>query len=166
MPNMAYCLISIITREKNILHNAGLLIINKPEIHWDSYFDMYMLYYLQINSLCNQNINNIGPCTLSPKLVHNFPTLKNKYDLMCQSRLHTFVHRKKKSDWVFCVFLIRSKHFETCFDNSEPPYKRPPKSRMASDPLRLTAQSTVYRSLHTEFMEIGGLLFNMWLQYH
>ncbi len=31
----------------------------------------------------------------------------------------------------FGVFCIRSKHFERCFDSSEPPYKRTPKSRMA-----------------------------------
>ncbi len=63
-----------------------------------------------------------------------FRTLKNKYDrTLCQSRVHTasetfFRHKNNKK---ICVFRIRSKHFERCFDNSEPPYKRTPKSRMA-----------------------------------
>ncbi len=70
--------------------------------------------------------------------VRNFHTLKNKYDLtLCQSRLHTaseiFIRHKKNSDRVrfFCIFRIRGKHFERCFDSLEPPYKRTPKSRMA-----------------------------------
>ncbi len=69
--------------------------------------------------------------------VRNFHTLENKYDLtLCQSRLHTaseiFIRHKK--NWIgsiFSVFRIRSKHFERCFDSSEPPYKQTAKSRMA-----------------------------------
>ncbi len=30
----------------------------------------------------------------------------------------------------------------------------------------VSQHKALYRSLHTEFMEIGGHLFNMWLQYH
>ncbi len=58
-------------------------------------------------------------------------------------------------------FCIRSKHFETCFDNSEPRYKRTSKSRMASDKsIHFVSQhKALYRSLHTEFTEIIGLLF-------
>ncbi len=39
-------------------------------------------------------------------------------------------HKKIGSGSIFCVFRIRGKHFERCLDNSEPPYKRTPKSRM------------------------------------
>ncbi len=74
---------------------------------------------------------------MSEMFNRNVCTLKNKYDLtFCQSRLHTasemFVHHKKI--WIgfdFCVFRIRGKHFERCFDSSEPPYKQMPKLRMA-----------------------------------
>ncbi len=41
------------------------------------------------------------------------------------------VIKKFGSGSIFCVFCIRGKHFERCFDSSEPPYKRTPKSRMA-----------------------------------
>ncbi len=30
------------------MHNEGLLNINKPEIHRDSYFEMSTLYYFQL----------------------------------------------------------------------------------------------------------------------
>jgi len=83
--------------------------------------------------------------------VRNFRTLKNKYDLtLCQSRFHTasetFVSHKKKfgTGSIFCVFRIRGTHFERCFDNSEPPYKRTPKSRMPSD--KLSSSSTVWQT--------------------
>ncbi len=89
--------------------------------------------------------------TESEMFVQKIRTLKNKYDLtLCQSRLHTadetFVHHKKiRKGLIFCIFRICSKHFERCFDNSEPPYKRTPKSRMAIVKfiLRLAAQSNV-----------------------
>lgn len=75
----------------------------------------------------------------------NFCTLKNKYDLtLCQSHLHTaskiFVCHKKKFRYIFSIFHIRSKHFERCFDSSEPPYKRTPKSRMAIVKFTLVSQ--------------------------
>ncbi len=61
------------------------------------------------------------------KLLKNY-SLKNKYNLtLCQSHLHntseTFVHHN-------FFFWIRSKHFESFFNNSELPYKRIPKPRM------------------------------------
>lgn len=34
--------------QKNVMYNVGLLIINKPEIYCDSYFEMYMLPYFQL----------------------------------------------------------------------------------------------------------------------
>ncbi len=72
------------------------------------------------------------------------------------------VIKKFRLSSIFCIFRIRSKHFERCFDNSEP-LDTSACQNCQVDPLRLAAQSTVYRSLHTEFTEIGGLLFNMWL---
>ncbi len=71
-------------------------------------------------------------CPLRPLHTESEIFLKYKYDLtLCQSRLHTasdtFVRHQKIR---IRIFRICSKHFERCFDNSEPPYKRTPKSRM------------------------------------
>ncbi len=64
--------------------------------------------------------------TESEFFVRNVCTLKNKYDLMlCQSRLHTaseiLVRHKFGSGSILGVFRIHGKHFERCFDSSEPP---------------------------------------------
>ncbi len=51
-------LLNIITIKKDLMHNAGLLIINKPKIHWDSYYEMSVL--LQYDKICTlPTINNI-----------------------------------------------------------------------------------------------------------
>ncbi len=78
-----------------------------------------------------------GHCTLSPnfsseifarwkinttsRYVNHVYTLPSKF---------SSVIKKFGSGSFFCVFRIRGKHFERCFDSSEPPYKRRPKSRM------------------------------------
>ncbi len=104
--------------------------------------------------------------------VWNFHTLKNRYDLtLCQSRLHTasetFVRHKKNSDrvWFSAFFhiianILRGVLTVQSHRTSE---RQIQNGDYQVHPLRLAAQSTVYRSLHTEFTEIGGLLFNMWL---
>ncbi len=75
--------------------------------------------------------------TESEIFVWNVRTLKNKYDLtLCQSRLHIafsiFIsHNFFWMGLIFEFFCISSKHFERCFDSSEPPYKQTPQSRMA-----------------------------------
>ncbi len=38
--------IPLMTKKDNFMHNAGLFIISKPEIHQDSYFEMSTLYYI------------------------------------------------------------------------------------------------------------------------
>ncbi len=100
--------------------------------------------------------------------VRNFRTLKNKYDLtLCQSCLHAaskiFIRHKKNLDRVrfFCVFPIRAKNLQRWFDSSESPYSQNPERRLSNS--STSSQSTVYRSLHTEFTETGGLPLNMWL---
>ncbi len=40
--------IPLMTKKDNFMHNAGLFIIRKPEIHQDSYFEMSTLYYFQL----------------------------------------------------------------------------------------------------------------------
>ncbi len=40
--------IPLMTKKENFMHNAGLFIISKPEIHQDSYFEMSTLYYIQL----------------------------------------------------------------------------------------------------------------------
>ncbi len=34
--------------KKLFMHIEGLLIINKPKIHWASYFEMSMIHYFQV----------------------------------------------------------------------------------------------------------------------
>ncbi len=108
---------------------------------------------MEVEALCFGGVFLLGGqdnCTAS-NLVRNVRKLKNKYDLtLCQSRLHTasetFVCHKKNSDWVRFLHPWQAN------------------AKIQNDycqvhPLHLAAQSTVYRSLHTEFTEIGGLLF-------
>ncbi len=69
MPNTFYFVTKIlkIIRKHFLIHNEGLLIINKLDIHWDSYFEMSILYYFQqlvkkkkrrVEKYGNQNTNN------------------------------------------------------------------------------------------------------------
>ncbi len=110
--------------------------------------------------------------TESKFFVRNFRTLKNKYDLtLCQSRLHTaseiFVrHKKNCIGFDFLRFSHPWQAFWEVFWQFRVTVEANAKIQNGAcqvHPLRLAAQSTVYRSLHTEFTEIGGLLFNMWL---
>ncbi len=73
--------------------------------------------------------------------------------------LITFTHclqnlsKKIASGSIFLYFRIHGKHFERCFDSSEPLYKWTPKSRM-----------TIVKFIHfVSQHKVGGLRFNMWL---
>ncbi len=110
--------------------------------------------------------------TESEFFIWNFRTLKNKYDLtLCQSHLHTaseiFVrHKKIRIGFDFLPFSPPWQAFWEVFWQFRATVEANAKIQNGDcqvDPLRLAAQSTVYRSLHTDFTEIGGLLFNMWL---
>ncbi len=98
-----------------------------------------------------------GHCTLSPKFSSEmFACWKINSTSHYVNHIYALPRCQKfGSGSIFCVFRIRGKHFDRCFDSSEPLYKRIPKSRMVIQvqvhPLYLAAQSTVYRSLHTEF---------------
>lgn len=37
--------------QKNVIHNSGLFTINKPKIHWDSYFEMSMIYSCSLKKM-------------------------------------------------------------------------------------------------------------------
>ncbi len=121
------------------------------------YYDFFSLLW-KLGSL----LWKIDTCNLKTiaHWVRNYHSLKNKCELtLCQSRLHTasetFVRHKKN----YIEFFASVVSVFRCFDNSEPPYKRIPKSRMA------IVKFIHFISQHTEFTETGGLLFNMWLQY-
>ncbi len=112
--------------------------------------------------------------TESEFFVWNFRTLKDKYDLtLCQSRCtlppkFASVMKKFGSGSIFLHFSHSWQEFWEVFWQFRVTVEANAKIQNGDcqvDPLRLAAQSTVYRSLHTEFTEIGGLLFNMWL-YH
>ncbi len=49
--NIVLWLLNIITIKMDLLHNEGLLIIDKHKIHWDSYFEMYVML-LQYDKIC------------------------------------------------------------------------------------------------------------------
>ncbi len=82
--------------------------------------------------------NSEGHCTLSPNFSSEIFT---RWKINTTSRYvnhvctlppkFSSVIKIFGSGSIFCVFRIRGKHFERCFDSSEPPYKRTPKSRMA-----------------------------------
>ncbi len=102
--------------------------------------------------------------------VRNVCTLKDKYDLtLCQSRLHTaskmFIRHKKFGSGSFFFFLHCShpwQAFWEVFWQFRATVQAIAKIQLGDcqiHPLHLT----VYRSLHTEFTEIDGLPFNMWL---
>jgi len=66
-------------------------------------------------------------CTQSLKFLSEiFTCWKVNTTLRCQSRLHT-----ASKTCVHNTIGIHIKHFERCFDSSEPPYKQTAKSRMA-----------------------------------
>lgn len=90
--------------------------------------------------------------------------LKNKYDLkLCQSHLHTvfenFVHHKKLYQVGF------SKFFTSVASILRGVFYTPKmvKSKMPTDKfiLFVSQHKALSRSLHTEFTQIGGLLFNV-----
>ncbi len=63
----------LMTKKDNFMYNAGLLIISKPEIHQDSYFEMYTLYYFQLLILKDER--NMGTklplMTKNDNFMHN-----------------------------------------------------------------------------------------------
>ncbi len=105
--------------------------------------------------------------------VHNlsdfFAHWKIKTTSRCVNNVYTLppklssIIKKKGSGLIFCIFRICSKHFEGCFNNSESPNKQMAKSRMAIVKyIHFVSQhKALLRSLHNEFTEIGGLLFNI-----
>ncbi len=60
--------IPLMTKKDNFMHNAGLLIISKPEIHRNSYFEMSTLYYIQ---LLIQKDERHTICILQPSATYN-----------------------------------------------------------------------------------------------
>ncbi len=96
-------------------------------------------------------------CCYSVSHCSNEPTKRSLTDILKTNVLSVI---KKKS---FFFFFASVASILRSFDKSEPLYKRMSKYRMVSDEL-IHFVSQHNRSFHTEFMEIGGLLLNMWLQ--
>ncbi len=110
-------------------------------------------------------------CTLSPKFSSEmFARWKINTTSRYVNHVYTLpqkslaVIKKLGSASIFCVFRIHGKHFERCFDSSEPPYKRMPKSRMSIVKFIhfISQHKALCKSLHTEFTKIVDLPFNMW----
>ncbi len=64
----------LMTKKDNFMHNAGLLIISKPKIHQDSYFEISMLYYIHLL------IQRHKICILQPSATYNIKTITNLFD--------------------------------------------------------------------------------------
>ncbi len=79
--------IPLMTKKDNFMHNAGLLIISKPEIHQDSYFEMSTLYYFQLPILKDER--NMG--TKIPLMTKKDNFMHNNAGLLIISKLE--IHR-------------------------------------------------------------------------
>ncbi len=75
----------LMTKKDNFMYNAGLLIISKPEIHRDSYFEMSTLYYFQLPILKDER--NMG--TKIPLMTKKDNFLYNEGLLIIKSPKYT-----------------------------------------------------------------------------
>ncbi len=122
-------------------------------------WDFYMRVFAKLHSL---SVNFVRHFSVR-KCCQHFCTLKNKYDLtLCQSRLNTaseiFVrHKNIRIGFDFLNFSHPWQAFWKVFCQFRATVQANSKINQVH-PLHLAAKNTVYRSLHTEFTEIGGLL--------
>ncbi len=128
-PFLSKCLLRMRKRRKWNLIRIFLWRTKPPEAvckhDWHN-VRSYLFFYVR---KCRTRISDSvckdlkGNCTLIPKFLH----VEKKKRPHC---LQNFRPSLKKFG-LGSIFRISSKHFERCFDNSEPLYKRTPKSRMA-----------------------------------